>query len=435
MAREHILTGIDIGSSKICTIIAQISGDDKVSVIGVSSIPSRGIKKGVVVGIDEAVEAIAKSLEGAERMAGYAVNSAYIIVDGNHITSLNSKGVVAVAHQESEITPEDVARATEAAQAVSIPSSQEIIHVIPRGFIVDNQEGIKDPVGMSGIRLEVETNIIYGAAAVMKNLVRCVQQVGVDVEDLVFGGISAAEAVLNDTEKELGTVLADIGGGTTDVAIFLSGSPVYSSVLPIGGQNITNDLAIGLRTSLDNAEKIKLRMSQEQTQKQYFQSLGHDPDSATLITLPGSDENKDKDKDYLDVTDLGLETPKVEKKVLNDILRARLNEIFSLIALEIKKSGLAGRLPGGIVVTGGAAETAGVAESARLVLKMPVRIGYPSGATGLIEEVRSPAYATSIGLVLYGSKSSSHSGLSFRAKGKLGEVGKKIVSIFKSFLP
>jgi cell division protein FtsA len=262
MAKERIITGIDVGSFKICTVIAQ-TVSDKVSIIGVSSVPSRGIKKGVVVDIDDAVEAIAQSLEAAERMAGYAAGASFVVVDGSHIASLNSKGVVAVPRQDSEITVEDVARAMEAAQAISIPSSQEIIHVLPRGFIVDSQEGVKDPVGMSGIRLEVETNIIYGASAVMRNLIRCVQQVGIDVEDLVFGGLASSEAVLNDTERELGTVVADIGGGTTDVTIFLGGSPLYCSVIPIGGQNITNDLAIGLRTSLDNAEKVKLRFSQE----------------------------------------------------------------------------------------------------------------------------------------------------------------------------
>ncbi|MEK7610912.1 MAG: cell division protein FtsA [Patescibacteria group bacterium] len=434
MSRERIITGIDIGSSKICTVIAQLSGEDKVSVIGVSSTPSRGIKKGVVVGIDEAVEAIAKSLEAAERMAGYAVNGAFVLVDGSHIASMNSKGVVAVAHQDTEITPVDVSRATEAAQAVSIPSSQEMIHVIPRGYIVDSQEGIKDPLGMSGIRLEVETNIIYGAAAVMRNLVRCVQQVGVDVEDLVYSGIAGAESVLNDTEKELGTILADIGGGTASVTIFLAGSPIYSSVLPIGGQNITNDLAIGLRTSIDNAEKIKIRLSQETAQHNLMTGINSDTDFTPVLAKLVSQETVRND--LLDVSDLGLETGKVEKRILNEIIRARLNEIFSLIALEIKKSGLAGRLPGGIVITGGAAETVGVTEAARSILKMPVRIGYPNGATGLIEEVRGPAYAASIGLVLYGVKNvTSGGGLSGLSKGKFGSVLKKIIGFVKSLLP
>lgn len=427
MAKERILTGIDVGSFKICTVIAQATASDKVSIIGVSSVPSRGIKKGVVVDIDEAVEAIAQSLEAAERMAGYAAGASFVVVDGSHITSLNSKGVVAVPRQDSEITVEDVSRATEAAQAISIPSSQEIIHVIPRGFIVDSQEGVKDPVGMSGIRLEVETNIIYGASAVMRNLVRCVQQVGIDVEDLVFGGLSSSEAVLNDTERELGTVVADIGGGTIDITIFLSGSPMYCSVIPIGGQNITNDLAIGLRTSLDNAEKVKLRFSQESSLRVNLPS----PSGVNVFPSSGEEEKKEE----LDVADLGLETSKIEKRTLNEFIKPRLTEIFSLVALEIKKSGMSGRLPGGVVVTGGGAETAGVVEAAKYVLKIPVRIGYPSGVTGLIEEVRGPAYAAAIGLVLYGSKVQSKRGIAFSAKGRVGSLLKRTMGWVKSFLP
>jgi len=312
MPKERIIAGLDIGSSKITTIIATLGTEGKISVIGVATVPSKGIKKGVVVDIDEAVEAIAKSLESAERMAGYAVSSAYCLVDGTHISSLNSHGVVAVAHQEGEISPSDVARVTEAAQAISIPSSREIIHVIPRGFIVDSQDGVRDPVGMSGVRLEVETNIISGATTVMRNLVKCVQQVGVDVEDLVFGGVAAAEAVLTDTEKELGAVLVDIGGGTTDILIFENGSPAYAAVLPIGGQNITNDLAIGLRTSLEDAEKIKEKLQ---------------------LAVEREDSG-------IDVSDLGMGRETISKKELDQIIKARLTEIFSLILLEIKKSAL-----------------------------------------------------------------------------------------------
>lgn len=408
MPKERIITGLDIGSAKITTIIATLSDEGKVSVIGVSTVPSKGIKKGVVVDIDEAVEAIAKSLESAERMAGYAVSSAYCLVDGTHISSLNSHGIVAVAHQEGEISPSDVGRVTEAAQAISIPSSREIIHVIPRGFIVDSQDGVRDPVGMSGIRLEVETNIISGATTVMRNLVKCVQQVGVDVEDLVFGGVAAAEAVLTDTEKELGAVLVDIGGGTTDILVFEDGSPCYAAVLPIGGQNITNDLAIGLRTSLEDAEKIKDK----------------------LQVAAGVQDNE------VDVSDLGLETKILSKKVLNEIIKPRLQEIFSLIALEVKKSGFAGKLPAGIIVCGGAAETVGIVEVAKQVLKMPVRIGEPRGASGLIEEVTGPAFATSIGLLLYGSRLQPERRMSLgAARGRIFDIFGRIINWIKSYLP
>jgi len=399
MPKERIIAGLDIGSSKIATIIATLGQEGKVQVIGVSAVPSKGIKKGVVVDIDEAVEAIAQSLESAERMAGYAVSSAYCLVDGTHISSLNSRGVVAVAHQEGEISPSDVARVTEAAQAISIPSSREIIHVIPRGFIVDSQDGIRDPVGMSGIRLEVETNIISGATTVMRNLVKCVQQVGVDVEDLVFGGVAASQAVLTDTEKELGAVLVDIGGGTTDILVFEDGSPVYAAVLPIGGQNITNDLAIGLRASLEDAEKIKERMQLAAVSKE-----GNEID--------------------------------VSKKTLNEIIKARLQEIFSLVALEVKKSGFVGKLPAGVIICGGAAETMGIVEAAKQVLKMPVRIGQPRGASGLIEEVSGPAYAASIGLLLYGSRLQPERRMSLgNARGKLTGIISRFISWIKSYLP
>lgn len=411
MPKERIIAGLDIGSSKITTIIATQSSEGKISVIGVSTVPSKGIKKGVVVDIDEAVEAIAQSLESAERMAGYAVSQAYVLVDGTHISSLNSHGVVAVAHQEGEISPSDVARVTEAAQAISIPSSREIIHVLPRGFIVDSQDGIRDPVGMSGIRLEVETNIISGATTVMRNLVKCVQQVGVDVEDLVFGGLAASEAVLTDTEKELGAVLVDIGGGTSDILVFENGSPAYTAVLPIGGQNITNDLAIGLRTSLEDAEKIKEKLQ--------------------LAAV-----SREKEDNQLDISDLGLETKTISKKTINEVIRARLQEIFSLVALEIKKSGFEKKLPAGIIICGGAAETAGIAEVAKQVLKMPVRIGEPRGASGLIEEVSGPAFAASIGLLLYGAHLQPERRISLgAARGRVFELLRRVVNWVKSYLP
>jgi cell division protein FtsA len=407
MPKERIIAGLDIGSSKITTIIATLGDEGKVSVIGVSSVPSKGIKKGVVVDIDEAVEAIAQSLESAERMAGYAVSAAYVLVNGTHISSLNSHGVVAVAHQEGEISPSDVERVTEAAQAISIPSSREIIHVLPRGFIVDSQDGIRDPVGMSGIRLEVETNIISGSTTVMRNLVKCVQQVGIDVEDLVFGAIAASQAVLTDTEKELGAVLVDIGGGTTDILVFEDGSPAYVAVLPIGGQNITNDLAIGLRTSLENAEKIKEKMA----------------------LMPEGETQ-------LDVSDLGLETGTIARKKLDEIIEARLQEIFSLVALEIKKSGFGGKLPAGIILCGGAAETAGIGETAKRVLKMPVRVGEPKGASGLIDEVSGPAYAASIGLLLYGSRLRPERRIGLgAARGRVFDIFGRLINWIKSYIP
>lgn len=413
MPKDRIITGIDIGSSKVAIIIASVAPEEKISVIGVSSVPSRGIKKGVVVDIDEAVEAIAEGLEAAERMAGYAVSRAYVTVDGKHISSLNSHGVVAVSAGDSEINEGDVERVTEAARAISIPSSREIIHVLPRGFIVDSQEGVKDPVGMSGIRLEVETNIISGSATVMRNLVKCVQQVGVDVEDLVFGGLAASESVLSDTEKELGTVLVDIGGGTTQVVVFVGGSPAYSAVLPIGGQNITNDLAVGLRASLEDAEKVKLRLGEDKS----IESGGK--------------------KDEIDISDLGLELKSVPRSLVQNIIEARLSEIFSMVGLEIKNSGQQGDLPAGLVVTGGGSQTLGLKDAAKKTLKMPLRIGYPTGVTGLIDEVSSPAYASSIGLVIYGSyiEPEGSARAPFIGTRKISRLVGRVIDWGKSFLP
>ncbi len=420
MPKDRVVTGIDIGSSKVSSIIASISPEGKVSVIGVSTIPSRGIKKGVVVDIDEAVETIAQSLEGSERMAGYAVSSAFVAVNGKHISSLNSHGVVAVANQEGEITAGDVDRVTEAAQAISIPSSREIVHVIPRGFIVDNQDEIKDPVGMSGIRLEVETNIISGGATVMRNLVKCVQQVGVEVSSLVFEGVASAEAVLTDTEKELGTVLVDIGGGTTSILVFSAGSPAYAAVLPIGGQNITNDLAVGLRMSLEEAEQVKIRLSTEEI----------------LPLRPGGEREPRKHRDEIDVSDLGFEQTTVSRKLVETIVEARMTEIFRMVGREVKRSDLGERLPAGAVFTGGAAGTLGVRKVAKKVLGLPLRIGQPRGVTGLIDELGSPAQAAAVGLVLYGAYFTQEGGLSrLVSRGKLGGIFARVVEWVKSFLP
>ena len=389
VAREKIIVGIDVGSSKIVTLIAT-AAEEALTVIGVSTVTSRGIRKGQIVDIDEAVGAIGESLEAAERMAGISVSSCFVTVGGVHISSVNSRGVVAVAGGENEIGEEDVRRVVEAAQAISVPSSREIIHVIPRDYIVDSQEGIKDPVGMTGVRLEVETHIITGAATSMRNLVKCIQQVGIDVEGLVFSGISSAESTLTDTEKELGVALIDIGGGTTDVALFVDGSIAHSTVIPIGGKNITNDLAIGLRSSLEAAEKIKLTLSQK----------NHKDDQ-------DRDEEDKKKRDEIDISKLNIteELGTLSRKTLTEgIIKPRLTEIFTLIGMEIKRAGYAGLLPAGLVITGGAADTILMPQVGKEVLRMPVRVAEPKGVGGLIDEIASPAYSSGVGLIEYGQK-------------------------------
>ncbi len=439
MAKERIIVGIDIGTSKVSTIIASLTEEGQISVIGVSTVESKGIKKGVVVDIDRAVDAISMSLEGAERMAGYAVSKAFVSVGGNHIASLNSHGVVAISNPSGEIGAEDVARVTEAARAISIPSSREIIHVLPRNFIVDSQDGVHDPIGMSGIRLEVETHIISGATTSMRNLVKCVQQVGVDVEDLVFNALASSYSTVSETEKELGVVLVDVGGGTTSVNIFVEGSVTYSSVLPIGGRNITNDLAIGLRTSLEQAERVKL-----------FLSDPKNVDIKNITELDAQDSKNDRketrkerqDKlrkqDEIDISHLGIPDLKsISYNFLVDgIIKSRLKEIMLLVGNEIKKSGYAKNLPAGIILTGGAAQTVGVTAIAKEELNAPVRLSSPQGVSGLIDEIQSPAYATSVGLILYGAKNEdSKPMLSSFGLSKVGGVAHKLKDWVKSFLP
>lgn len=416
MSKEKIITGIDIGSTKISVIVAAVS-ENKNSVIGVSgNVLSKGINKGNVVDIDRAVEAISESLDRAERMAGVSISSAFVTVNGSHIESLNSHGVVAVSpNPTSEITSDDVSRVIDAAQAVSLPSTREIIHVIPRDFVVDSQDGIKDPIGMQGVRLEVETNVIHSASIAMRNIVRCVSQVGVNVEELVYAGVASSEAVLTDTEKELGTLLVDIGGGTTSIIAYVEGSPVHSAVLPIGGRHITNDLAIGLRARLEDAERIKFKLSNDRE----------------LL------KSKDKKNEEFDVSEFGLDTPTVPLPLLYKIIDARLEEIFRLVALEMSKANLTGKLPAGIVITGGGALTAGAERVAKVTLKVPVRIGVPRGVTGLIDDIQGPDSSAAIGAVLYGVNL-YRNGTRLSFDEQKGNIGKSVFNIFKklkSFLP
>jgi cell division protein FtsA len=433
MARDRTVSGIDVGTSKITTLIATISEEDEAQVIGVSSVPSRGLRKGQVVNIEEATAAISQSLDAAERMAGASVGKAYISVGGSHISSQNSHGVVAVAEPDREITEQDVRRVIEAAKAVSLPSSREILHVLPRGYIVDSQEGIVDPAGMTGVRLEVDTHLVTGGATAVRNLKKCVEELGVEVGGMVFGGLASAESSLSETEKELGVVVVDIGGGTTDVAIFVEGALSYSSVIPIGAINITKDLAAGLRISLESAEKIKLL-------------LGHQPKAPALADEEEKAKGvKGEKSDELDVSSMGLpEELKIlsRKTLIEGIIKPRLNEIFTMVALELKRSGFVGMTPSGVVITGGGAETVGAVDCARRNLAMPVHIGIPKRMSGLIDEITTAAYATSVGLLLYGGKMDKGEGSAlFSGFGKIGEkvqikgLAGKVLDLVKSFLP
>ncbi len=442
MAKDKVITAIDVGSSKITTVITSAIKDEKLAVIGVSTTPSKGLRKGQVVDIDEAISAISTSVEAAERMAGLSIGKAVVSVGGAHVQSQNSKGVVAVSNPDSEITAVDIDRVVEAARAVSLPSSREILHVIPRDFVVDGQPGIKDPLGMTGVRLEVETQIVTGSTTAIRNLAKCVGEVGIDVESVVFAGLASSFAVLSETEKELGVVLVDIGAGTTDIAVWVDGALSYSAVLPVGARNVTNDIAVGLRVSLESADKIKLLLSEKTSPK-----LGLEADS--------------KSSDEIDLSTLSLpeEVKKISRKTLIEgIIKPRLLEIFTYVGMEIQKSGFGGMTPSGVVITGGGADTVGALEACRARLVMPCRIGLPfaTGAlaseklSGLVDELVSPMFSTSIGLVLYGSEEKMETrennrpifGLpnisafgNMASKLPIGNIGSKIAKLLKSFLP
>jgi cell division protein FtsA len=419
MAKGKIVSSIDIGSSKVAVLIAQSREDspDRLHIIGAASSPSRGVRKGQIVNIEEAVSAILESVEAAERMAGFNVSKAWVSVGGPHIASHNSHGVVAVSEPKGEIGSEDVRRVLEAARAISLPAASEIIHVVPKNYTVDSQEGVKDPVGMTGVRLEVDTHMIIGSSPVIKNLVKCISEVGCDIAGSVYSGLASSYAVLSDTEKELGVVLVDIGGGTMSIAIFVDGALCYSSVLQVGSLNVTKDLAAGLRISLESAEKIKLHLN----------NLSSKEDEIDLSSLKLPEDMKTVSY----------------KTLVEGIIRPRLNEMFQLISGEVKKSGAAGLTPSGVVLTGGGALTVGVADSAKRILAMPVRIGVPTGISGLIDEVQSPVFATSIGLLKYAKETiESDTGKgslvpslpSFEGLPVKGIFG-KVTQLIKSLLP
>ncbi len=431
MAKDKVIAGIDVGSSKIATLIATVTEANQINLIGVAATSSRGVKKGQIVDIEAAVNSITESVESAERMAGFSVSSAFISTGGPQIESINSHAVVAVAQAGGEIKENDVLRVNDAARAIALPASREILHVIPRTFTVDGQEGINDPIGMTGIRLETDTHIVTGSTTSMRNLAKCISMVGIDVDELIFSGIASSYSVLSDTEKELGVVLVDIGGETTDIVIFVDGAVAYSSVIPLGGRHITSDIAVGLRVSLESAEKIK-------------QWLSRIPKAPTFPEEKevGSKLDKKKDEEILDVKSLGIseDIQKISRKaVVESIIKPRVQEIFKFVGKEIKKSGFGAMVPSGLVITGGSSTTIGLLDQAKFVLGFPARLGKVEGFTGLTDEIDSPAFATAAGLLLYGAKSSGGSAeMSLPVLGKglpIKAVTQKVTDLLKSFLP
>jgi len=375
--REDIVVGLDIGTTKICAVVGEVSGDG-ISIIGIGTHPSIGLRKGVVVNIETTVESIKKAVEEAELMAGCEISSVYTGIAGGHITGFNSRGIVAI--KGSEITPQDVERVIDAARAVAIPMDREVIHVLPQEYIVDDQPGIQNPVGMSGVRLEAKIHIVTGAVTSAHNIVKCANRAGLDVCDIVLESLASGEAVLSEGEKQLGAALLDLGGGTTDLAIFSGKNIKHTFVLALGGDNLTNDIAIGLRCPHPEAEKIK---------KRYGNCVAKNIQANEAIEVPGVS---------------GREARKLPRQILGEILEPRMEEIFSLVNREIYRAGMENMVASGMVLTGGTALLEGVTEIAESVFSLPTRIGTPQGLRGLADVVNNPMYATGVGLVLYGAR-------------------------------
>jgi len=394
--RENIIVGLDIGTTKVCAIAGEVK-ESGIEIIGIGTHPSKGLRKGVVINIESTVQAIRKAVEEAELMAGCDISTVYAGIAGGHIKAFNSHGVIAV--KEKEISSSDVDRVIEAAQAVVIPSDREVIHVIPQEYIIDDQDGIQEPLGMSGVRLEAKVHVVTAGITSAQNIVKSVNRAGLDVADIILQPIASSEAVLTQDEEDLGVVLVDVGGGTTDIAIYHSGTLKHTAVISLGGNQITGDISVGLRTPANEAEKIKKRHG------------------CALVSLIPKDET-------IEVPSVGGRKPRVvSRQILGEIIEPRVEELFQLVNREIIRSGYDGIVASGVVITGGTASLEGISDLAEQVFNLPVKCGIPSGISGLVDIVGSPMYATGVGLLLYGKRHSTS--VQFRAGGK-HSVGKFI---------
>ncbi|MDP6178517.1 MAG: cell division protein FtsA [Desulfatiglandales bacterium] len=405
---EQIIVGLDIGTTKICAVVGEVLPTG-VEIIGIGSHPSEGLRKGVVINIERTVNSIKEAIEEAETMAGCEISSVYAGVAGGHIKGFNSHGVIAL--KEKEVTKKDIERVIEAASAVAIPMDREVIHILTQEYVVDEQDGIVDPLGMSGVRMEAKIHIVTGAVTSAQNIIKCANRAGLDVYDIVLESLASSEAVLSDEERGLGVSLIDFGGGTTDMAIFSRGSIKHTSVLTLGGDNLTYDISIGLRTPRIEAEKIKIKYG---------------------CGMPSMIENDET----IEVIGVGGRKPRVlSRQILGEILEPRVEEIFTLIHNELAHSGYGDLINSGVVVTGGSAELPGITEMAEQIFNAPSRIGYPLGIGGLVEVVNKPMYATAVGLVLYGAKRSKE-GKKFRIRDTniFGRVMERMKKWFKEVI-
>jgi cell division protein FtsA len=383
MARKNeILVGLDIGTTKIACIIGEVN-DDGIDIIGIGSHPSTGLRKGVVINIDATINSIKKAVEEAELMAGCEVNTVYAGIAGGHIKGFNSHGIVAV--KEKEVRPADLARVVDAARAVAIPMDREVIHVIPQEYIIDDQDGIREPLGMAGVRLEAKVHIVTGSVTSAQNIIKCANACGLNVADIVLEQLASSESVLSEDEKELGVAVVDIGGGTTDIAIFSGGALVHTAVLSVGGNHLTNDIAVGLRTPMAEAERIKQRYGCAMT-------------------------SRVSPEETIEVPSVGGRPPRIlSRQILSEIIEPRVEEIFAFVGREIRNSGYEDLIASGVVITGGTTILEHMPELAEEVLAMPVRRGLPKGVGGLVDVVRNPKFATGVGLVLYGEQNTDQS--------------------------
>ncbi len=399
--RENLVVGLDIGTTKICAIVAEVTPEG-IDIVGIGTAPSKGLRKGVVINIEATVASIKRAIEEAELMAGCEIHSVYAGIAGGHIRGFNSHGIVAV--KDREVNEADIERVIDAAKAVAIPVDREVIHILPQEFIIDDQDGIKEPLGMSGVRLEAKVHIVTGAVTSAQNIVKCAQKCALNVSDIVLEQLASALAVLSEDEKELGVALVDIGGGTTDIAIFHGGSIQHTSVIAIGGQHLTNDIAVGLRTPQEEAEAIKRR---------------HGCASSKMI---GKNE-------VIEVPSIGgRKSRELSRQILGDILEPRVVEIMELVQREIEKMKLTELLASGVVLTGGSTLLPGIVEVAEEVIGLPVRLGVPQGIGGLVDVVRSPMYATGVGLVLYGAQQTDHRHFRARDENIYAKVRKRMSS-------
>ena len=401
----ELIVGLDIGTSKVVAIVAEVHEQNEIEVIGLGSCRSRGLKKGVVVNIESTVQTIRSAIQEAELMAGCNIHAVYTGIAGNHIRSLNSHGIVAI--RDNEVTEGDIERVIDAARAVAIPADQKILHIIPRDFAIDGQEGIREPVGMSGVRLEAKVHIVTGAVSAAQNIIKCVRRCGLEADDIVLEQLASSYSVLTEDEKELGVCLVDIGGGTTDVAVFTNGAISHTAVIPIAGDHVTNDIAVALRTPTQNAEEIKVRHA------------------CALAQLANSD-------DTVEVPSVGNRPlRRMSRQTLAEVVEPRYVELFSLVQAELRRSGYERLLTAGIVLTGGSSNMNGAVELAEEVFHMPVRVGTPQYVGGLAELVKNPIYATGVGLLLHSRRQQRDRTFSGRIDSGASGIWKRMKSWFQ----